>query len=150
MQPVDQHVVLGADHVAIAVVRKLRVQPVARLRRLAVPDAVGDHDEVLGRIQQPARHEQHPGELLTQKLVRVAAGPVQYQDGVVDMPVRSAVRRAERDVMQPQVLHHLAVGEGEPRNDVRPVDRRRPRRRERRRGPERSDEHRQAERATQH
>ncbi len=136
MQRVHEHVVLRAHHVAIAVVRELRVQAVAGLGRLSVPDAVGDHDEVLRRVEQPVRHEQLAREPVAQELVRVAAGPVQDQHCVVDTPARIPVRRAERDVVQPKIAHRLAVREPELRHDVRSLNRVRPRRGHRGRGRE--------------
>ena len=41
---------LAFHHVGVAVLREFRVQPVAGLRRLAVTDAVGQHDEILRRV----------------------------------------------------------------------------------------------------
>ena len=46
------------DHVAIAVVRKSRVQAVARLARLAVADAVGQDDEEAADVEQLIRAEE--------------------------------------------------------------------------------------------
>ena len=88
--------VLRRDHVVIVVMRKLRVQPVARLRRFSVADAVGKDDEIFRGIEQSARHEQHAGKLRAQELMPVAAGAVQDQHRIVDVARvrRAAARRA--------------------------------------------------------
>jgi hypothetical protein len=57
VQPVDEEPALQLDHVVVVVVREALPQPVARLRRLPVPDVVGDDDEVRRRVEQAAVFE---------------------------------------------------------------------------------------------
>ena len=71
-----EQAVLRLDHVGVAVVRELRAQPVAGLGGFAVADAVGQHDEVLRRVERLARAEQLARELRPQELRAAAAGAV--------------------------------------------------------------------------
>ena len=59
-------------------------------------------------IEQPARHEQHAGELRPDELLPVAAGAVQDQHRVGHVAPRVALRLAQRGVMQPQLRQGLA------------------------------------------
>ena len=53
---------LQADHVVVAVAREPHAEAVRRLAGLAVPDVVGEDDEVPGNVERLARAEEDVGE----------------------------------------------------------------------------------------
>ena len=67
----------AANHVKIAVAGKSHSQPVARLARRAVPDAIGHDDEIPLGIKQLPALEELAGEALAQKLSAAAGGAMQ-------------------------------------------------------------------------
>ena len=67
LEPFGEERVMRSHHVVVRVLREARVQAVARLARLAVPDAVGQDDEVSRRIENLSRAEQLPAEGLRQE-----------------------------------------------------------------------------------
>ena len=66
---------LRAHHVVVGVLRKPRVQAVARLARLAVADAVRQDDEISRGVEQLARPEQLAAEGLREKPAPVPPVP---------------------------------------------------------------------------
>jgi hypothetical protein len=103
--------VLKVDHVAVAVVRELAMQAVARLARRPVADVVGDDDEVSLRVDQSARCEEHSREVIVQKLLVGSAGAVQNENRIRGVAARVASERAEGRVVNADVVQCLAVRE---------------------------------------
>src|SRR5450759_705144 len=95
-QTVGDQPILRLDHVDVAVMGECRVQAVARLARLPVPDAVGENDEIATRIEQLPAAEQRAGEFGPNKLCAASTRSMQDQDRVAHYPLRVALRRAER------------------------------------------------------
>ena len=124
----SQQAPLCLDHVVVVVLRKVRVQPVARLARAAVTDAVRQHDPVARRVERRAGAIELVGELRAHELAAGAAGAVQDEHGIHDRALRVALRPAERQVVQPQFGQPLARTERELMQDdvalVRRVGRR--------------------------
>jgi hypothetical protein len=106
-QPLDEEPPLRLDHVAVAVAREARVEPVARLRRPAVPDAVGQHDEEARRVERLPRPEQLARELGADELRAAAGRAVQDEHRVHDAASRVAPRRPHGAVMDAQVGERL-------------------------------------------
>src|SRR5260370_73931 len=96
-------------HVVIVVLRKFRVQPVARLRRFPVPNPIRQNDVVLRRIQQLPRPKQFPRKLRLQKLRTRPARPMQNHHRIRHPPLCVARRFAERSVVQPQLRQSLPI-----------------------------------------
>src|ERR1700682_4995139 len=99
-QTVGDQPILRLDHVDVAVTGKCRVQAVARLARLPVPDAIGKNDEIATRIEQLAGAEQRAREFRPNELRAASTRSMQDQDRVAHSPLRIALRRAERAVMK--------------------------------------------------
>jgi hypothetical protein len=74
LQPLGEQQVLRLHHVVVGVVREVSVQAIARLARLAMPDAVGQHDEITCGIERLTGTEQLPGEFIAHQAPTVAAG----------------------------------------------------------------------------
>ena len=99
MEAIDQHSVLGGDHVVIVVVRKVHTQAVGRLARLAMTDVVGKDDVILRDIEGLPRSEENVGKDRVEKGMGVAASAMQQKHGVVSVPGRVGVTLAEREVV---------------------------------------------------
>jgi hypothetical protein len=80
--------VLRIHHVVVAIAREFRAQAIAGLRRLAVADAVGHHDEVLVRVQDLPGAEQFAGEFGADELRTTAARAVSDEHGVAHDALR--------------------------------------------------------------
>ncbi len=63
-----QQLVLRMDHIGVAVPRKATAESIRRLARLSMPDAIGEHEEVLIRGEQLARVEESAGEDLLKEI----------------------------------------------------------------------------------
>lgn len=72
----------GGDHVRVAIMREMRAQSIAWLRRLPVPYIVGKDDVHLRGVEQTARPEKNAGELRPKELMPVAAGAVEDEDRI--------------------------------------------------------------------
>src|SRR5439155_15690569 len=105
--------VLRANHVVVRVLRKARVQAVARLARLPVADAVGQDDEVARGVEELTGAEELAAKGPRQKARARAAGAVKNEHGVADDARRVAPRRADRPVVQSQLGERLAGAEAE-------------------------------------
>src|SRR5205814_1419705 len=81
-----------------------------RLRGTAVPDAVGEDDEVFRRIEQLSGAKELAGEGLSQELRAAAGGAVQHQDG-------RGAGSPQGPVMQPQLRQRLSGGKAEVAQD---------------------------------
>src|ERR1700688_340517 len=93
--------------------REPGVRAVARFAGLAVPDAVGQDDVILARVQQLALAEQHAAEAGAEKRPSASTGAVHHDYGVVDVAGGIARRVAQRGVMQSQLAQFFAGGKGE-------------------------------------
>ena len=103
MEAIDQHGVLGGDHVVIVVVREVHAQAVGRLARLAVADVVGKDDVELRDIERLPGPEENVGKDRVEKGMGVATRAMEQQDGVVSVSGRIAVRLAQREVVELQL-----------------------------------------------
>ena len=92
VEALDQHGVLGRDHVVIVVVREVHTQSVGRLARFAVADVVRQDDVEPCDVEGLAGPEEHVGKDRVEKRVRIATGSMQKQDGVIGVPGCVAVR----------------------------------------------------------
>ena len=112
-QPFDQQTPLRLNHVGIVVIRKAHPEPVARLRRLAMTDAVGQDHVVAAEVERLPGPIQLLRELRLEELLPAAAGPVKHHHRIDDPSHLVASRGAERRVMHFQRSDFLAVGKGE-------------------------------------
>src|SRR6516164_10386884 len=104
---------LRAHHVVVRIFREPRVQPVARLARLAMSDAVRQHDEVTVGVEQLTSSEELPSKCLAEKARTASAGAMEDEDGVGDRPGPVPTRNTDRPVVQGQRRKRLAVAEFE-------------------------------------
>ena len=111
-QLLAQQPVLRLHHVVVGVAGKPRAETVARLRRLAVADPVGQHDEIPLGVEQLSGAEEDARECFREELGAAPARAVQDEDRV------AAVRLAQRAVMDAQLGKGLARGELEAPQDV--------------------------------
>src|ERR1043165_5429404 len=74
--------VLGQKHVVVAVAWETRMQPVARLARVAMSDGIGQDDEVTPGIQDLPLAEQLTREAEGEKTCARTAGSMQNQNGI--------------------------------------------------------------------
>jgi hypothetical protein len=77
--------VVGGDHVVVRVLGKLHMQAVAGPARLAVADAIGEDDEVPGRVQQPALAEELAREVRSEEPAPAAGRAMKDEHGVGDV-----------------------------------------------------------------
>ena len=109
----EEHGVLGGDHVVVVVLGELHAEAVGGFGGLAVADVVGEDEEVFGDVEGLAGAEEDVGEDGIHEGVRVAAGAVKEEDGVVGVAGGVAVGFAESDVVEVELLDGLAVFEVE-------------------------------------
>jgi hypothetical protein len=112
-EPLDQHPPLRLDHVVIIVCREAHPHPVARLRRPAVAEIVGENDVIAGEVERLARAEQLAGELRLEELAAAAAGAVEDHHRIVDPASCIPPRRSQGGVMHPDFRQPLARAEAE-------------------------------------
>jgi hypothetical protein len=117
-EPFAEQLVLRVDHVSVRVLRESRVQPVTRLARLAMPDAVREDDVVLRCVEELARPEQLAAERPTREAAARPRRAVQYDDRVPNDARCVALWLSERDVVNPQLRQRLAALELEVANDI--------------------------------
>ncbi len=114
-QPFRQQFVLRRDHVAVAVGRKLGPQPVAGLGRMAVPDVVNNYQIMPLRVQKLSRPKQLAAESLRpragHKLPAAPGRAVENEHRIGHQPAGVPPRRAQRDVMHPQLRQRFPVVE---------------------------------------
>src|SRR5215472_896699 len=85
-----QQLVLSQNHVVVIVLREMRVQAVARLRRFLVTDAVRKNDEVATRVQELPGTEELSRKLRLEELLARAARAVKNQHRIRNAPLRVA------------------------------------------------------------
>ena len=105
--------VLRGDHVVVRVLREFRMQPIAGLTRSAVPNAVGQHDEILRAVEQLAGCEEFAGIRGGKKAAPRPAGAVQNHDRVANDASGIALRCAERGVVESQLGESFTRAKGE-------------------------------------
>jgi hypothetical protein len=103
METIDQHGVLGGDHVVIGLVREAHAQTVGGLARFAVADVVGQDDVELRNIERLTGPEENVGKGGVEQGMGVTTCAVEKQDGVVGVSGRIAVRLAQREVVEFQL-----------------------------------------------
>lgn len=118
MEAVDEHGVLGGDHVVVVVLGEVHVEAVGGLAGFAVADVVGEDDEVFGDVEGLAGAEEDVGEGGVHQGMSVAAGAVEEEDGVIDVAGGVAVKLAEGEVVELQDGDGFAAGELEALDDV--------------------------------
>ncbi len=116
-----EHHALAAHHVVVIVGREVRVQAVGGLGAFTVTDVVGQDEEIFCDVEHPAGNEEHVGEQRVQQRVRIAAGAVQQKHGVIDVPGRIAVGRAQCEVVQLEFGKRFACAEVKIRKDHRAI-----------------------------
>ncbi len=107
-QTVLEQFMLRRDHVIVVVLRKVRVQAVARLAGFSVADVVGKDDEVTRRVEELPGPEEDIGELWREELMTRAARAVKNQDGIGDFAGRVFLGPAEGCVVQAEFGERLA------------------------------------------
>src|ERR1022692_3813405 len=100
LQALRQQRVLRDHHVLVVVLRKMRVQAIARFAGSAVADAVRQDEIEATSVEQLALAEQDSGESVHQKAAPRTAGGVQDEHRVADPALSVAVRDTDRRVMQ--------------------------------------------------
>ncbi len=113
LQSFGEQAVLRFDHVGVAVLRKLRAQAVAGFGGLAVPDAVGQHDEVASGVERLSGAKQLTRELGPDELRAAAAGAVTDEHGIAHDALGVLLRCAQRPIVNPQFRQRFAVREME-------------------------------------
>jgi len=103
----DQQV-LGKDHVVVAVAGKLRVHAVARLRRPAATEAVGQDEVVLRGVEDLPGPEELSRERRVEEVLAGACRTVEQQDRVRHMAGAVALRSPERGVVQADLREYIA------------------------------------------
>ena len=112
-KPFGDEPVLRHRDIMQAVLRKARAETVARLAGAAEADDVGDDEKIPRGIERLAGAEQFVGERRLEPGPAGAGGVVDQQRRVDDAARGVGPRRAERDVMLPQLRQRLAGGETE-------------------------------------
>ena len=112
-----QQPILGSDHVAIPVVRKLRAQSIARLTGSAGTDSVGKNYEVRRGIEQVSRSEQLTGETRREKPASASSGAVENEYRIGDGARRVPAWRSECRVMNSQLRKDRPFVEAEVAHD---------------------------------
>src|ERR1700676_4452770 len=107
-QPFFDQLVLQRDHVRIVILRKVRMHAIARLTRFPIAYIVRNDEEVLARIKQLSRLEEHVGKYRTEELAATAAGAVQDENSVRRPAAGIFDWRAERCVVHLQLRHSFA------------------------------------------
>src|ERR1700694_2715197 len=115
-QSLFDQLVLQRDHICVVILRKVRMHAIARLTRFSVANIVRNDEEVLARIKQLSRLEEHVGKYRTQELAPAAAGAVKDENSVRRAPAGIFDWRAARRVV------HLQIGHGVARLKVKIVD----------------------------
>src|ERR1700694_855659 len=106
-QTLGDQPILRLDHVDVAVMGECRVQAVARLARLPMPDAIGENDEIASRIEQLPGAEQRAREFRPNELRAASTRSMQDEDRVAYNPLRIALWLAERAVMNAKLRQLL-------------------------------------------
>ena len=102
--------------------RKLRVEAVARLARAAVPDVVGQHDEIAGGVEELARTKQFARPVRGKKTATGSARAMENHYGIAHRSLRVFAEGAEGGVVKPQLGERFARGELEVPGDVVALD----------------------------
>ena len=123
-----QQAVLRLHHVVVAIARKFRMQAVARLAGLPMPQRIRQHDEITRGIQRLPGAEQLAGKLRADETAARAAGAVDDQHGVVfsrravgvivDAHLGQGLTRCELEVVDDEVTfaHRRAFRGQRPRD----------------------------------
>ena len=109
--------VLRGHHVVVIVVGEARVEAVARLARVTVPDPIREDDVVARGVEQRAGSEQDVRELPRQELAARAAGAVQDEHRVGRVALGVAPEAAQRLVVEPELGQGVAGPEAEVADD---------------------------------
>ncbi len=100
VQAFGEHLVLRARPCRRSRMGEVRAEAVGGFGGFAVADVVGEDEEVLGDVEGLARAEEDVGEDGVEERVRVAAGAVEQEDGVVGVALGVAVRGAQGEVVE--------------------------------------------------
>src|SRR5215469_5520062 len=109
-EPLGDKAVTAVNHVAIAVMREVALQPVRRFRGAAAADRVLHDDEIVARVERLAGAVEVVGEARPQPVLASAGIALQQQHAVDDLPRRVPARHAHRPVVQLEFGQHLTAG----------------------------------------
>ena len=113
METFEEHLVLAPNHVVVIVLGEAHAEAVRGPGALAVADVIGEDQEVARDVERLAGAEEHVGEDAVEERMRVAAGAVQEEHGVVDLACAVVVRRAEGQIVQLQLGQGFTGAEAE-------------------------------------
>src|SRR5256714_749799 len=114
----QQHRVRPPAFAGFAEGGKARVRPVGRLAQTAVPNPVGQDDEIPRRVEQTAATEEHACELWSQERAPRPARAVHDEDGVAHHTSRVAHGSPDGRVVQLQFRQRLVAPETKIAYDV--------------------------------
>src|SRR3989442_13797525 len=112
-ESLGQESILRYHHVDVTVVRKLRVQAVARFARFTVADSVRQDEKKFGRVQRLIFSKQFAREFGSNKLGAAAGRAVHYENGIARLALGVLVDLAERSLMNWQFRQCFAGCEPE-------------------------------------
>jgi hypothetical protein len=118
VKAVDEHGVLGGDHVVVVVLREVHVEAVGGFAGFAVADVVGEDDEVFGDVEGLSGSEEDVGEGWVHQGVGVAASAVEEEDSIIDVAGGVAMEFAEGEVMELEHGERFSAAELEALDDV--------------------------------
>ena len=121
VEAVEEHGVLGDDHVVVVVLGEVHVEAVGGFGGLAVADVVGEDEEEFSDVEGLAGAEEDVGEDRIEERVSVAAGAVEEENGVVCVAGSVAVWGAEGEVVELEFGEGFAGAEAEVLDDVSAV-----------------------------
>jgi hypothetical protein len=121
VETVEEHGVLGGDHIVVVVVRKVHPQTIGRLAGFPVADVVRQDNVELRDVERLAGAEENIGKDRIEQGMGVAARSMEKQDSVVRVSCGIPVGLAERKIVQLQVGERFADPEAEIPDDVSAV-----------------------------
>ena len=107
-EPFGEQAMVRGDHVIVVVLRKMRVQAVAGLRRFSVADTIWKNDVIARRVEKLSRAEELAGKNGCEELMAGATGAVKNQNRVGDAALRIARGLAQGCVVQPKLWQRFA------------------------------------------
>src|SRR4051794_21317536 len=103
--------IAGLDHVTVAILRELSLQPVGRFARSAAPNGILHDYEILRRIEWLPRPEQLVRKARTKPIGTLAGIALQQQHAIRDLARGVALWGSQCAIMQLQLRQCLAAVE---------------------------------------